>query len=105
MPHPMRGDHSVIKNPLHPVYTRLTNSRQAFARHVVLHELERHLGDVQCTDALARKVRQFVSRGVPYFSPSDEHYREWAEQVANYWDSIDALPRRGQGAPAAPTGA
>lgn len=75
----------------HPVYARLTNNREAFGRHMVLHELEQRLHEIRSTDPLVRKVRHFVERGVPYFAPADQHYREWAAQAASYWASIDAL--------------
>lgn len=78
----------------HPVFLRLTDSQAAFARHVVLHELEQRLHATACTEALSRKVHHLVNRGVPYFAPGDAHYREWAEQVTACWTSLESLPPR-----------
>jgi hypothetical protein len=74
----------------HPVYLRLTNASQAFARHLVLHELEQRLRGTPGSDPLARRVRHCVERGVPYFAPADRHYLEWADHVAALWAAVEA---------------
>ncbi len=73
----------------HPVYLRLTSTAQAVERHAVLHELEQRLRGLAGADALGRRVRHCVERGVPYFAPGDAHYRHWARHVAELWAAVD----------------
>jgi hypothetical protein len=72
----------------HPVFSRLTAAEHsAFERHTVLHELDRRAD--ACPKSLANKVHTLVERGVPYFAPSDRHYRAWAAQVAELWQRME----------------
>jgi hypothetical protein len=72
----------------HPVLSRLLAPCTPFARHAVLHDLERHLAQGQASPALAARVHHFVERGVPYFAPGDAHYRAWAAKAAQLWDAV-----------------
>ena len=71
----------------HPVFARLTAAgHSAFERHTVLHELDQR--GAACPKPLAQKVHAVVERGVPYFCPTDKHYRQWAAEVAQLWDKV-----------------
>jgi hypothetical protein len=73
----------------HPIYARLLERSEPFARHALLHDMERQLARVQerCPGLHAR-VHAFVDRGVPYFAPADAHYCEWAAKAAQLWDEV-----------------
>ena len=74
---------------IHPVFERLTASQASpFARHAVLHELEQRLEACPRKRSFSAKVHAVVDRGVPYFSPTDPHYREWAAQIAELWEEL-----------------
>jgi hypothetical protein len=72
----------------HPVFARLTAPMQPFARHALLHDMEVGLAQAGRCPGLAARVHHFVERGVPYFAPQDEHYREWAAKAAALWDEL-----------------
>jgi TRAP-type C4-dicarboxylate transport system substrate-binding protein len=73
----------------HPVFAKLTAEQHtAFERHTVLHELDQRVE--VCPKSLAQKVHAFVERGVPYFAPTDRHYRAWAAEVAKLWETVEA---------------
>lgn len=73
----------------HPIFARLTDTQDPFARHTVLHELEKRLATCKGKRALANRVQAFVERGVPYFAPADSQYRLWAEQAAELWERVN----------------
>lgn len=77
------------RNP-HPVYARLTSPSHPFARHALLHDLELALARRPRSPGLVSRVQHFVERGVPYFAPTDPHYREWAARAAALWDELHA---------------
>jgi hypothetical protein len=72
----------------HPIFTRLTAPTQPFARHALLHDMEVELARLDRRPGLASRVHHFVERGVPYFAPTDPHYREWAAKAAALWDEL-----------------
>jgi hypothetical protein len=73
----------------HPIYERLIAPADPFARHALLHDLELQLSRIrQRCPRLHARVRSFVNRGVPYFAPTDSHYREWAAKAAQLWDEL-----------------
>ena len=55
----------------------------------MLHELEQRLETCPKKRALCAKVHAVVERGVPYYSPDDTHFLEWAEQVTELWQQVD----------------
>ena len=73
----------------HPIYERLLAHSDPFARHALLHDMELQLARIQqrCPGLHAR-VHGFVDRGVPYFAPTDEHYRDWATKASQLWDEL-----------------
>jgi hypothetical protein len=85
----------------HPVFARLTQPCEAFTRHALLHDLELQLSMHPMTQGLATRVRHFVERGVPYFAPSDSHYRSWAAKAAQLWDELHGLDASVDAEPAA----
>lgn len=78
----------------HPIFARLTDTQDPFARHTVLHELEKRVAGCKGERALVNRVHSFVERGVPYFAPADRQYRLWAEQAAELWERVGAGPAR-----------
>lgn len=72
----------------HPIFDRLTHTQDPFARHTVLHELEKRLAGHKGERALVNRVQSFIERGVPYFAPADRHYQNWAEQAAALWEQV-----------------
>ena len=72
----------------HPIYERLLAPADPCARHALLHDMERQLAQVQRCPGLHTRVHSFVDRGVPYFAPTDSHYREWAARAAQLWDEL-----------------
>jgi len=79
-----------MDHPLqHPIYVRLLAPAHPFARHALLHDMEVQLSRVRerCPGLHAR-VHSFVDRGVPYFSPADAHYRDWAAKACQLWDEL-----------------
>lgn len=75
----------------HPIYARLIEPADPFARHALLHDMELQLAQVaqvQRCPGLHARVRSFVDRGVPFFAPADAHYREWARRGAQLWDEL-----------------
>lgn len=81
-----------MQNAAHPVFEQLTAAQSPQALQHVLHELEKLVDGRQGSRALAQRVHQVVERGVPYFSPTDEHYQAWARQIAQLWERAEALP-------------
>jgi hypothetical protein len=73
----------------HPIYRSLLAPAGPVARHALLHDMELQLARLRerCPGLHAR-VRGFVDRGVPYFAPSDAHYRDWAAKAAHLWDEL-----------------
>lgn len=76
----------------HPVFERLTAAQSPLARQQLLHELEKLVDSRPGEKSLAQRVHQVVDRGVPYFSPTDAHYLNWARQVAELWQRAESLP-------------
>lgn len=74
----------------HPIYQRLLTPAEPFARHALLHRMQAALADRGCGAGLAARVHHFVERGVPYFAPADNHYRDWAARAAALWDEVHA---------------
>jgi hypothetical protein len=73
----------------HPIYVRLLAPAGPIARHALLHDLEVQLSRLrQRCPGLHARVRSFVDRGVPYFAPTDAHYREWAARASQLWDEL-----------------
>ncbi len=72
----------------HPIYERLIAPANPFARHALLHDMELQLSQIQRCPGLHARVHSFVDRGVPYFAPTDTHYREWAARAAQLWDEL-----------------
>lgn len=72
----------------HPIYERLIAPADPFARHALLHDMEVQLAQVRRCPGLHARVHSFVDRGVPYFAPTDAHYREWAARAAQLWDEL-----------------
>ena len=73
----------------HPIYERLMQRAEPFARHALLHDMELQLARIKARcPGLHSRVHGFVDRGVPYFAPADAHYREWAEKAAELWDEL-----------------
>lgn len=86
----------------HPIYERLLTPEEPFARHALLHNMELQLCRVrEHCPGLHSRVHSFVDRGVPYFAPSDPHYREWAAKASQLWDEL----HQRDGAGALPVGA
>lgn len=75
----------------HPIYERLISPAEPCARHALLHDMELHLVQVQQCPGLRTRVHNFVERGVPYFAPTDPHYRDWASRAARLWDELHQL--------------
>ena len=73
----------------HPIYERLLAPGGPVSRHTLLHDMELQLARVRdrCPGLHAR-VHSFVDRGVPYFAPTDSHYREWATKASQLWDEL-----------------
>jgi len=74
--------------PHHPIFQRLIAPADPFARHVLLHGMELQLAQIRDCAGLRARVQGFVDRGVPYFAPTDSHYREWAARAAQLWDEM-----------------
>ena len=74
--------------PKHPIYERLIAPADPFARHALLHGMELQLSQLSSCPGLHARVHSFVDRGVPYFAPTDPHYREWAARAAQLWDEL-----------------
>jgi hypothetical protein len=78
----------------HPIYERLLAPAGPIARHALLHEMERQLSRLsQRCPGLHARVHSFVDRGVPYFAPTDSHYREWAAKASRLWDELQQRDR------------
>ena len=79
-----------MDSPLHhPIFERLIAPAEPYARHALLHDMERQLSRLQRCPGLHTRVHSFVDRGVPYFAPTDARYREWAARAAQLWDELD----------------
>lgn len=39
---------------------------------------------------LAGQVEAFAARGIPYYAPTDPHYRAWVERALRYWQQVHA---------------
>jgi hypothetical protein len=89
-----------MDDPLHhPIFERLITPADPCSRHALLHDMERQLAQIGHGPGLRARVQSFVDRGVPYFAPTDSHYREWAARAAQLWDEL----RRSVGAAAIPS--
>lgn len=69
-------------------------SREPMQRALALHALEVQVERRFCgaRHSLAHEVTKFTARGIPYFSPSDEHYQQWVCRVVSYWERLQSMP-------------
>jgi hypothetical protein len=59
----------------------------AFHRVKALHALERQAEAIEGSP-LARELIDFVSRGIPFYSLEDDHYRVWVNQAVKHWERV-----------------
>jgi hypothetical protein len=59
-------------------------------RVAALHELECQVqrGPRPAGSRLAQAVREFVARGMPFYSRADPHYLAWVDRAVAYWERL-----------------
>lgn len=65
-------------------------SPEPMQRFSALHALEREAA--ARSPRLASEVEKFSSRGVPFYSPEDAHYRSWVARAVDYWERVHGGP-------------
>lgn len=59
-------------------------------RVAALHDLECQVerGPTPPGARLAQAIREFVARGMPFYSNVDPHYLAWVERAVDYWERL-----------------
>ena len=55
-----------------------------------LHDLECQVERVPTPPGarLAQAIREFVARGMPFYSKADPHYLAWVDRAVDYWERL-----------------